>query len=71
MFYEISLKKVLFTLLLVVGIGSLAYYSSRPKYLIVYLESSLEEYTDSIPEVDEDIIVYQVMPGGNLMVVGQ
>ena len=69
MFYEISLKKVLFTLLLVVGIGSLAYYSSRPKYLIVYTASSLEEYTDSIPKVDKGIIVYQVLPEGNLLAI--
>lgn len=60
---EVSNKKVLLSLLLVAGIGLVAYFSSKPQYLVVSA-SGLEYYTDTIPVDTTDLIVYQETANG-------
>lgn len=64
---EISLRKVLFSVWLVCFIAYLAWISSRPVYLNVY-PSGKEVYSNKISK-DKQVVVYQVMPENNLLIV--
>ena len=66
---QTSIKKVLFSIVLTVVVGLLAYQSYKPKYLVVN-SLGVESYSNFIPK-DTNCIVYEVLPNDNFIVISK